>query len=214
MSDKTVEKKGFLGHMTNAGELVYKLFALQFLSAVYTIKGGILFGLFPSVTAVFTVYFKLFMDKDKVETVHPFFKESWKANFKLSNTIGYTLLGLFGFLYIDLRINEELIQSSVLHSILLIIIAIAAFVTIYSFTIISGFELGFKDSLKQSFFVSVSVPKHTIASMLGLMIAYELLKQFAFLAVFFGMPILVLPVAWFTFSGLNAIDTLKSEIAA
>lgn len=213
MSENVVKKTGFMAFMINAGEMIYRIAVLQMLFLIYTFKGAILMGVFPSITAVFSVYFKLFMDQEKVDKIHPIFKEVWKSNMKLSNQIGYSLLALFGFLFIDLRINEELIQSSVLHSVLLVIILVSAFVTIFSFTIVAGFSLSFKNSIKQSFFVSVSVPKHTLASMLGLMISFELLKQFTFLTVFFGIPVLVLPVAWFTYSGLKAVDTLKNEMA-
>lgn len=212
LADNTREKKGFLQFLTNVGEYIYRFFAMQFWFVVFTLRGGIVLGIFPAVTAIFSILFKLFNDKDKLDNLSQLFKFTWKAKFKLSNQVGYFLILIFGFLFADLRINERFIQSSILHTLLLFVIAIIAFITIYMPTIVTGYDLGFKKSISQSFFVSLSTPKFTIAAMLGLIIMFELLKQFTFLVIFFGAPLIILPVAWFTYTGLKDVDEKKKEL--
>lgn len=210
---QTKRKKGFLATMVEWGEVIGNFFIIQFQFVIYTLRGGIILGVFPAVAATFNFMFQFFIDKDSMPPLMKGFSDSWKKHFKSANQVGYTLLLSFGFLYFDLRINENVIQSSVLHTLLLILIFILGFVTIYTFTVLVGHSLTFKQTLKQAFFVSLSTPMFTIAAILGLMIMYELLNYFIFIAIFFGAPLIILPIAWFTFSGLQKIDELKKEMS-
>lgn len=205
------KKKGFLRTVFNLGEHIGNMFILQVLFLLYTLKGGIIFGIFPSIAAIFKYFIKLLIDQDTVIAIKKEFAETWKSKFSVSNKVGFTLLGVFGFLYMDLRINESLIRSSILHTLLLVCICLLGFITVYTFTVMVGHTLSYKQTLKQAFYVSLSTPVFTIAALLGLMLSYEIIKFLPFLGVFFGAPLLILPIIWFTFNGLKKIDELKKE---
>lgn len=209
---QTKRKKGFIATMTEWGEVIGNFFIIHLLFIINTLRGGIILGVFPSVAATFNFMFQFFIDKDSMSPLIKEFSNSWKKHFKMANKIGYALLLSFGFLYFDLRVNEHVIQSSVLHTLLLVLIFILGFVTIYTFTVLVGHTLTFSQTIKQAFFVSLSTPMFTIAAILGLMIMYELLNYFRFITIFFGAPLIILPIAWFTFSGLQKIDELKEEM--
>lgn len=208
------KEKGFLPFIFKTGTRMGNLFLMQILLVVYSLKGGLFLGIFPSIAVMFKVLINWFINQDDLISINTFFEKYWKTFFKTANQVGYALTALFVFLFIDLRINEIFIRSSILHTVLLIVIAVICFLTVYTFPILTGYDLGFKDTIKQAFYVSLSTPVFTTASLLGLMVIYELIKAVPFIGVFFGAPLLILPVAWFTFSGFNKLEELKKEVEA
>lgn len=209
-----VKQKGFFPFIFSIGAKVGNLFLMQILFIIYSVKGGILLGLFPSMACVLKLFIKWFIEEDDMLSVSSEFRNNWKKYFKTSNQVGYTLSAAFVFLFADLRINENIIQSSVLHTILLIVIFILGFLTVYTFPIMVGYTLAYKDTLKQAFYVSLSTPVYTTAALLGLMLSYELIRSIPFIGIFFGAPLIILPIAWFSYNGFQKLDELKKEIEA
>ncbi|MEC6746954.1 DUF624 domain-containing protein [Marinilactibacillus sp. XAAS-LB27] len=205
------KKKGFLKTVFNFGEHIGNTFVLQLFFILYTLKGGIILGIFPSIAAIYKYFIKLFTDQGTVISIRKIFIETWNSKFAVSNKVGYTLLAGFGFLYFDLRVNESVIRSSLLHTLLLVCIFLLGFITVYTFTVMVGHNLSYEQTIKQAFYVSLSTPVFTIAALLGLMLSYEIIKFLPFLGIFFGTPLLILPIIWFTFNGLKKIDELKQE---
>lgn len=208
---KNKQKPNFISIIQRVGQYIIDFFLLQFLFLLNTLRGGVIFGFFPAIGSNFNYMFKEFINKDQAPPVTKEFNSSWKKHFKLTNQIGYSILLAVVFIYMDLRLNEKFIQSSILHTLLLIVLALMAFITIYTFTILIGHSLSYKAIFKQSFFVALSSPSYTIAALIGLILMYEFLKFFNFLAIFFGAPLLILPIAWFTFSGLQKIEEMKKD---
>lgn len=205
------KQSNFFKFIFDGGAVIGDFLLMQLFFLLFSLKGGILLGIFPSIAAVFKIILKWFVDRDEAFKIFHVFNETWKSYFKVANQIGYTLAVSFGFLYLDLRINETHIQSPVLHTLLLIIIFLLAFITIYSFTIMVGHSLKYKEILKQSFFVSISTPIYTLAAIVGLLVVFEFIRYIVFLVFAAGVPLLALPIAWFTFTGLKKIDDLKKE---
>lgn len=214
MTEKEERKrqKGFLPFVVSIGEKVANLFIMQLLFILFSLKGVVILGVFPAIASLTKLFIDWFITEDDSLTLFTSFNKYWSEYFKKANQIGYTLLFAFGFLFVDLRINETYIQSSVLHTVLLIIIFILGFLTVYTFPILVGHSLSYKDTLKQSFYVSLSTPIFTIAAVLGLALAFELSRYVVFIGLFFGMPLIVLPVAWFAYSGLKKIDEIKETM--
>lgn len=205
------KQSNFFKFIFDGGAVIGDFLLMQLFFLLFSLKGGILLGIFPSIAAVFKIILKWFVDRDEAFKIFHVFNETWKAYFKVANQIGYTLAVSFGFLYLDLRINETYIQSPVLHTLLLIVIFLLAFITIYSFTVMVGHSLRYKDILKQSFFVSISTPIYTLAAIVGLLVVFEFIRYIVFLVFAAGVPLLALPIAWFTFTGLKKIDDLKKK---
>lgn len=206
------QKTGFIDLMQVTGNYIADFFLVQLLFILNTVRGGVVLGLFPAVSSTYNYLFSVFLRNDKKQSITKEFNRSWKKYFKKSNQVGYSLLAIYLFLYMDLRLNENIVQSPTLHTLLLIVLALVAFTTVYTFTVLVGHSLSYKEIFKQSFFVSLASPVFTIAALIGFLVVYELLKQFNFIALFFGFPLLVLPLAWFTFSGLEKIEEMKEDM--
>lgn len=211
-SGERQQKTGFIDMIRISGNYIADFFLVQLLFIFNTLRGGIVLGFFPAISSTYNYLFSVFLQNDKKQSVTREFNNSWKKYFKRSNQVGYTLLFAYAFIYMDLRLNEKIVQSPTLHTLLLIVLAIIAFTTVYTFTVLVGHSLPYKEIFKQSFFASLASPVYTIAGLLGLLVVYELLKQFNFIALVFGLPLLVLPLAWFTFSGLAKIEQMKEEM--
>ena len=207
---KENKRKGFIPFVTRTGEKIANLFLMQLFFILYSIKGAIVLGVFPSIAAMTRTFIDWFILEDAIQ-IHPTFKDNWSKHFKKANLVGYTLLLAFGFLYFDLRINEQFIQSPALHTLLLVILFILGFLTVYAFPILVGHALSYKDIFKQSFFVALSTPLSTIAAVLGVVLAFELSRHVIFIGLFFGMPLIILPLTWFPYNGLKKIEELKDE---
>lgn len=211
-SSERQKKTGFIDMMGTIGNYIADFFLVQLLFIANTLRGGVVLGVFPAVSSTYHYMFSIFLNSDEKKSVTKEFNRSWKEHFKRSNQVGYTLLLAYLFIYLDLRLNESIVQSPTLHTLLLVVLAILAFTTVYTFTVLVGHSLPYKAVFKQSFFASLASPVFTIAALIGVVVVYELLKQFQFLAVLFGIPLIILPLAWFTFSGLKKIEEMKEEL--
>ena len=140
------------------------------------------------------------------------FKEGYDLNFKQANQIGYLYVLIFGLLYIDLRVSIVYIQSIILHTFLLLLTLLTLIVCVYSLIIIVRYDFSFKDILKQAFFVSLSVPIYTIATLIGIILVSSLMYNFIFLFLFFGIPLFLIPVVWFTYTGLKQAEEQRKEL--
>lgn len=211
MERKDKENK-FLNTIINAGNWIYSLALLQFLSLVYTLRGFVILGFFPSLAAVVKVAYRWFDKKEVDFSIWKEFQAGYKSYFKAANQIGYVLLLLGAIFYIDLRISNVFIQSILLHSGLLFLGFALICMSLYTFTTLVRYDFSVKNVLKQSFFVAYSVPIFTLSAVVSLILVTELLRNYLFLAMFFGIPFFIIPVVWFTYTGLKKAEERKDEL--
>lgn len=201
----------FINFILNAGQIIYDLFLLQILWILYSLKGFIILGVFPATVSIVNIYYKWLQGDRNLSIIHEF-KEGYKVNFKQANQIGYLYALIFGLLYIDLRVSVVYIQSIILHTVLLLLTLLTAIVCIYSLIITVRYNFSLKDTLKQSFFVSLSVPIYTIATLIGIILVSSLMYNFIFLFLFFGIPLFLIPIVWFTYTGLQKAEEQRKKL--
>ena len=205
------EKNKFISIITNIGNWVSNFFFLHLLWLVYSLRGFIILGIFPSTAAVSQVMYKWFDTKEKTFKVREQFDKAYKEYFKLANQIGYIVLLVFGMLYVDLRVSNVFIQSIILHTFLLFITLLALCISFFLFTIMIRYEFSLKNIFKQSFFVALSVPIYSVSAVVGLILTLSLMKNYIFLAFFFGISLLFLPIVWFTYTGVKKAEERRNE---
>lgn len=209
---KNEEKNKPLEGIISFGLWVYNIFMLQIYWILYSLKGFIIAGIFPAFGAVATVIYKIFQEKEINFDLKIEFKKAYESYFKKSNRIGYVLLLIFVFLYIDLRISQEFIQSFLLHNLLLLLVLIALSISVYTFTVMIRYDYDFKNIIKQSFYVSLSVPTFTLAAIIGLILMGYFMISVPFVFYFFGIPLLLFPVIWFTYTGCLKAEERREEL--
>lgn len=210
MSEKSNNQ--FLDSIIKLGSWIYNFFMLQALWVLYSLKGVVVLGVFPATISVSQVLYRSFKEENLNFSIFSEFKDAYNTNFKRSNQVGYIYLLIYLFLYVDLRISNVFIQSIILHTILILLLLIVIALSLYSFIVIIRYELSLKNIFKQSFFVALSVPTHTIAAIVGLVLIIRFIIKFNLFLVFFGIPLLLLPVIWFTYTGCLKAEEQKKEI--
>lgn len=208
---KSTKDNRFINFIIKLGQVIYDMFLLQILWIFYSLKGFILLGIFPATVAVVNIYYKRLQGNENLSITKEF-KESYDLNFKQANQVGYLHAVILGLLYIDLRVSTLYIQSIILHTFLLLLTLLAVTVCIYSFIIIVRYDFSLSQVIKQAFFVSLSVPVYTIATLVGIILISVLMYNYIFLLLFFGIPLILIPVVWFTYEGLKAAEAKRKEL--
>ncbi|MDX6152582.1 YesL family protein [Marinococcus sp. PL1-022] len=180
-------------------EWFYRIFYLNVLWMLGTAAGFGFLGFFPSIAATICTLQILWEEGDMKEiSVLSVFKANYKKHFKLSNQIGYSLSIAVAVLVTDLAVlaSWESLLFQLLSAVLFIILVIAFVFSSLIFFIISKFELGFFNTLKQGVFIVFSYPAHVFLN--GIVLAVFLLTFYLipFISVLGGIVVLFLINTW------------------
>lgn len=146
------------------GTLGFNLIYLNLLWVVFTLVGGIVFGIFPATAALFAVVRKMILE-DEDAAVLPEFIIHFKASFKTSNILGYvgSFIGLF--LLIDFRIVQNISNESVQVLLFNLIVVIGIFYLVamhYIFPVYVHFDLKWNEYFRYACILTIARPLQTI----------------------------------------------------
>ncbi|MEK4714697.1 YesL family protein [Sporosarcina sp. FSL K6-5500] len=139
------------------GKWLSKMMYLHLLWVIFSLMGLVVFGVMPATTAMFTVIRK-WMEDDNDIPVFQTFLASYKTHFLKSNALGTFLVAIGIFLYIDMKISKQLVQSFYLHIILLIIGFLYLITLLYFFPVFVRYKLKYSQNFKQSFYIALARP--------------------------------------------------------
>lgn len=201
MSDNKLIKIGnFLGDM----------FILQAYFICYSLRGGIILGVFPSLMAVIDILSIKFYKEDD-EVLSYLFKKSYKENFKKSNKVGWTLLLSGVILFFDYYINKNYINNKAVGIILLILLIIYIILASHMPITLLRFDLSFKNYFKQAMLIALSSPFELISVILSELLIEQVLVRLPILILFLGAPLVAMPFAWFTYRSIEKIKVKKQK---
>ena len=106
--------KGLVKTSYTVGEFLLTLIKLQFYWIVFTLKGGIILGIFPATALVIDYYLQSF-NHTPFTLSYQSLNQKWRAYLKETNILGYLMTGVLAVLYLDLRISQHFIGSTFLH---------------------------------------------------------------------------------------------------
>lgn len=201
----------FVQFFTNIGNYIFLFFQLQLYWVLFSLRGLIVGGIFPALSGVVNILYLLFQEEDVFDNVWQTFKETYRENFKEANIVGYICTIALGVLYVDFRVNEAFLQSLILQFLLIVLTLIVVLTIQYTFTVLVRYEFNVKNIFKQAFFVSLSAPVSSIASLLGLVVMIWILQSIPLLSLFFGVPLIMLPIVWFTYAGILDAENKRNE---
>lgn len=200
------EMRGIIKGSYVLGQRMIDGLYLQFLFILYTLRGGIVLGVFPALAAVFQViYLFIIRGKDQVK-IPVSFKEFYFKYFKMSNYLGYTMLGLCLFLAFDLRISKLYIQSPVIHYGLILILILVFGACLFVFPTLCRYELSYKQYVRQAVGLFFTNLTESIAMLIGAFLVIGLYVAFPILLIIAGVPLFVFPVMWFALQGMKKIE--------
>lgn len=191
------------------GKWLSKMMYLHLLWVIFSLMGLVVFGVMPATTAMFTVIRK-WMEDDNDIPVFQTFLASYKTHFLKSNALGTFLVAIGIFLYIDMKISKQLVQSFYLHIILLIIGFLYLITLLYFFPVFVRYKLKYSQNFKQSFYIALARPFETIAMIISLILLYYLFSFLPILLIFVGSSLIAYSLMWFASQAFKQIEGKKA----
>ncbi|GIN69708.1 hypothetical protein J14TS2_01830 [Bacillus sp. J14TS2] len=191
------------------GDGLAKLIYLHILWVLFTCVGLGIFGVFPATAALFSVIHKS-IERKRGESIFRTFYTSYKSQFLKANGFGFIITAFGLFLYWDVTISKQVIQSAILHVILLVFCFFYFITVLYFYPVFARYELKGFQYIKQAFLIAISRPFETIAIILCLLILYYVFVFIPVLYVFMGAAMVAYPVMWFAMRAFMGIERKKS----
>lgn len=193
-------------------EWIWRAILVNLYWIAFTILGLGVFGFFPASIALFTIVRK-WLRKETDLPVWMTFKQVYFKEWKRSNGIGLVFYSIGLFLFVDIRIVEQ-VMTGVFASFLLIILYILVFVLLLAvgnfFSIYVHYELSTKEYVKQSFLFTLTGLPSTIWIGAGLLVIGMLLIRMPGLIPFISG---VAPAYWMMRVNLIRFNTLEKRMS-
>lgn len=204
------------GNLYRLCDWFYRLAFLNLLWIAFTLAGFILFGIFPSTTAVFTVIRKWLRGEKDVPLVRTFL-QSYRKEFFHSNRL-CLLFGLAAcILYVDLKFVQTLQGAAFifLTSIFSLMIILFVFTLIYIFPVYVHYEMRTLLYFRQAFFIAIVNPFQTILLVLASVLSFYVTMMLSGLFLFFGISGISLLIMWYSLRIFRYMDwEMKKHFAS
>lgn len=188
------------------GDYVYKFAVMQFLFFLHTVMGVVMLGFFPALmSCVNLLYQWMFFGKDDLVLVKAY-RDFYNKYFWESNRLGLVVVLIGLVLYVDYQVSVAYIGSAFIHGIILFLIGVFVVTMCYLPVVFVRYNLKLLQYLWQSLMLAVSSPFQTIAQVICLLILYYVLVSVPFVTMFFGVPLLLLPIVWFSSQGIRSVE--------
>ncbi|MFJ7975138.1 YesL family protein [Peribacillus sp. JNUCC 23] len=195
--------------LQEVSEWIVRLVWTNILWFVFIVAGLGVFGIMPATVALFAVTRKWKM-KELDVSILKIYKETFKKEFVRSNCIGLIYAAIGFFLYVDLRIAENMegTFSVILYVFISFIILLYLNTIIHFFPVYVHYHYSIKEYIKQSFIISLISPFSTLLIGIGLFfIGYLITNMLGLLPFISG----VLPAYWIMNVCINRFNTLERQ---
>lgn len=189
------------------GEFIGDLFLLQFYFFIYSLRGLIVLGIFPSFLASIKVLISKFYDKNP-NTLQYEFTETYKKYFKISNIIGWIIAFFSSILIFDYNINQKFLENNLLRIILLVLMILTLIIISHLPITILRFDLEINVYFSQSLLIGLSSPFELISLLISLLLIEQIFLRYPILILLLGIPILAIPFAYFS---NRSVDKIKDK---
>ncbi|USK28374.1 DUF624 domain-containing protein [Bacillus sp. CMF21] len=194
-----------IGKFYTLAEWILKAMYLHLLWIIFTLAGGIVLGVMPSSTAVFSIIRKWLQGETDLKTL-PFFLSVYKSSWKTTNLAGLIFLCLSTVLLVDLQLNELTIKSALIHLPLLLFGLLLSSTMILFFPVYVHYDLKIFQHIKQAFILSLAQPLCVMAILLWIVTAYILSLYIPIIFLFMGISVVTLPIMWFSLHSFNKLE--------
>ncbi|MFC6465724.1 YesL family protein [Marinilactibacillus sp. GCM10026970] len=157
----------FMNGYQKIGEIGLDLFLLNLCWTLFTLLGGVIFGVFPATTALYACIRHKEMYGGYKERLYKLFWKYYKQEFIKANKLGLILYLTMLVLYIDFRllgIFNMGVMGTVAVTILTLLTVLFILLLMHLFPIYVQFEDSIFNYIKRSFILMVGKPKDTIVA--------------------------------------------------
>lgn len=195
----------------DTGDWLLKIMYLHILWVLFTLLGLGIFGITPATAAMVSVIHKWFEHDHDIPIFKNFFS-FYKKRFLKANGLGLLLIAVGVFLYVDIRISQQVIQSLFFHAVLLFFCLLYFITLLYFFTIFARYKLKFFFYFRQSFLIALARPFETIAMIICVVLLSYLYAYFPVFIFFMGSSLTFYPVVWFGFRACVKVEEKKERL--
>lgn len=184
------------------GSKIIQGILLQVYFLLYSLRGGVVLGVFPALSAISAILYHTILDKEwkKISIVY---KKYYQENFKLSNQLGYTFLLIGLILTLDLKVSTTYLKQPVIHFVLIFMMILILGTALFIFPSLSRYQLGYKNHIRQAFILFFSNLVESIAILLSFFIVIFLCVTFPILLIVAGIPLFMFPIVWFSIQAMK-----------
>ncbi|WP_019152699.1 YesL family protein [Robertmurraya massiliosenegalensis] len=200
--------------MNQISSIIYRTFEwitrfayLQLLWAVFTLAGGILFGLIPSTVAVYAIIRSWLRGNTDI----PLFSSFWnyyKNDFLKSNKLGILIYLIFLLIGLDFIYLQEIDQSIVtwMHAPLFAFMLLSMLFVFYLFPAFVHFDLNNHSIVKHAFFIMLIHPFHSLLMVLSLASLFIIIYYFPAIGLIFGVSSIAYITMWLALHAFNKVQ--------
>lgn len=191
--------QGFVQGYYRFSVWVVKIVYLNVLWMIFTVIGLGVLGLMPSTAAMFAVVRKWLMGEEDDIPIFKTFKDSFRTEFVKANILGYILLVVGYFLYIDIqfmRLQEGLFFQALTY-LIIVVFVLYSVTLLYMFPVFVHFELKMRQYIKWPLALGIMHPIITLLVGAGLFIVYFVtIRLIPILFILFGPPLIAFVLTW------------------
>lgn len=172
---------------------------------LFTLAGLVVFGIFPSTIAMFTVVREWFR-KEEIPILPTFF-QTFRKEFIKGNGFGLIFLFIGFILYYDfllLNLNDGNLKF--FYPVLLLVSVAYVFTLAFFFNVYVHFKLTFFQYLKQSFLVATASPMETVLIMGAIFLMYVVVTFIPGIIPLFTGSILAIVTTWLSNRAFKKIE--------
>lgn len=172
---------------------LWELLKLQFFWYIFSLRGGILLGIFPATAAAYGVV-RDKMRKKSVSFSYQDVKKYYQTSFKMANSIGWLLTVLTIFVGWNWLLTPSIPNSYIrigMYGILVIFSLFLLLLWTYVFSVLAHFRLQFTHYLLLSLQMGLMHLSHTILHMLLFFIWLLFIYHFIQIGILIGVPLII-----------------------
>lgn len=186
------------------GEFLLFGMRLQLIALLFTLRGAIILGIFPSIATTMKLLARHLSDgaSDAFETpwkkLYQEFRQYYRESFRQVNVLSLGLCLLTIGLSLDLWINVHYLRNQALQIGLVIILSALIVFWMYLFAVYNRYALPLRSYIRQTVVVAFSNILQTLAIFISIIVLTALLVLFPVVLSFLIVPLYLLPLTWFT----------------
>lgn len=188
-------------------KIILQMAWLNFLWFIFTLLGLVIGGIFPATTSAISVAHN-WLQEGKINSTYLTFKRTYKAEFKKSNFIGFSLVSIMILLYLNyyalLQFGEQMPIIIVFAYYLLIILF--SFICVWLFPLVSHYEAKVVQYFKNAFIIGLIKFPCTLAMMGSVFFIIYFSLMIPSLILFFSVSLIALSLAFFSSRVFEQID--------
>jgi len=207
---------GVAGGLYRVGNWIILLGTLNVLWIIFSLLGLIVFGLFPSTVAMYTVVRQCIRGKNDLPIFRTYW-ESYRSNFLKANALGLTLFIIAYLIYIDFIFLNTLTgwPAILLNVILISALILFSVVMLLIFPVFVHYELRILQYIKVSIVIGISYPIQTLFILLSAVFIYAIVIIIPGLFLFFGsiLSFFIMWISNITFGKIEAKKNLVKRVS-